>query len=76
MKKSYSELLKDVRWQKKRLLILKRDKWACVQCGYNDGTLHVHHKYYLKDHKPWEYPSKDLITLCELCHNWEKQKNE
>lgn len=30
--------------------------------------LNVHHKYYIQDRKPWEYPDEALITLCESCH--------
>jgi 5-methylcytosine-specific restriction endonuclease McrA len=74
-KENYAEFLRDVCWQKKRLIIMSRDKWSCVQCGWNEGTLHVHHKYYIPEKKPWEYPNSALITLCEVCHNWEKQKN-
>ena len=74
-KESYSELLKDPRWQKKRLLIMQRDKWTCQDCGWKESTLHVHHKYYIPDKKPWEYPNKALITLCEGCHKWLKEKN-
>ena len=72
---NYLELLMDVRWQKKRLQIMKRDHWRCAGCGWNEGTMHVHHKYYIPGKKPWEYPNKALITLCELCHLWENYKN-
>lgn len=66
--KSYSELLKDPRWQKKRLQIMKRDKFTCRACDRNEKTLHVHHTYYDKDLLPWEYKNTDLVTLCETCH--------
>ena len=65
---NYSELLKDPRWQKKRLKILERDKFTCQLCGDKETTLNVHHKYYDKDKKPWEYPDKSLVTLCKDCH--------
>ena len=71
----YSDLLKDVRWQKKRLTILKRDNWRCTGCGWNEGSMHVHHKIYLPGKRPWEYPNKTLATLCEACHQWEVDKN-
>lgn len=69
--KSYSELLKDPRWQKKRLEIMERDNWSCLKCGcgLNDGTpLNVHHKYYRKGRAPWEYDDSCYVTLCEKCH--------
>lgn len=30
--------------------------------------LHVHHKYYIKDKLPWDYPDDALITMCAMCH--------
>ena len=71
MNKRYNELLKDGRWQMKRIKILERDHFRCVRCGKSaeEGTqLHVHHKFY-DGRAPWEYEDKDLITLCEDCHN-------
>ena len=67
-RQDYSELLKDPRWQKRRLEILNRDNWTCQICGAKDKMLHVHHTCYEKGKKPWEYPDKILITLCEECH--------
>jgi 5-methylcytosine-specific restriction endonuclease McrA len=34
----------------------------------NPVILHVHHKYYVLNNLPWEYPNEDLITLCHNCH--------
>lgn len=65
---TYAEMLKDPRWQKKRLEILERDEWACQMCHSGDKTLHVHHNYYDYSLLPWEYPEESLITLCEECH--------
>jgi hypothetical protein len=67
-KAEYSDLLKDPRWQKKRLKIIERDKWSCQLCQATDRTLHVHHTSYRGQIKPWEYPDKLLVTLCEKCH--------
>jgi hypothetical protein len=67
-KKNYYEKLKDPRWQKKRLEILERDKWACRNCGDKDSTLHIHHIFYVPKTEPWEIPNGLLITLCEDCH--------
>jgi len=65
---TYWELLKHPNWQKKRLLILDRDGFACQNCGDGEKTLHIHHTYYEKGLKPWEYPDVSLRTLCEDCH--------
>lgn len=67
-KKSYSDKLKDPRWQKKRLEIFKRDKFKCKLCGDEKTTLNVHHNVYFDYAEPWEYDNKDLVTLCEHCH--------
>ena len=64
----YAQQLKDPRWQRKRLEILNRDEWACVNCGSKDKTLHVNHKRYERGKSPWEYPDSLLETLCEDCH--------
>lgn len=66
MKKNYSELLKDPRWQKKRLEIMERDGFACKLCGNKKETLHVHHFAYANN--PWDVDNKALVTLCESCH--------
>lgn len=68
---SYSEKLKDPRWQKKRLEIFERDGFLCQNCFSKTKTLHVHHKYYLPVENPWEYPDSALVTLCEECHEQE-----
>lgn len=65
---SYYELLKHPLWQKKRLEIMERDRFACIECGAKDQTLTVHHKHYKKGCKPWEYDDTILVTLCDSCH--------
>lgn len=65
---TYSEKLKDPRWQKKRLEIFKRDNWRCIFCGDKGTTLNIHHLFYFKDKEPWEVSDGFLITLCEYCH--------
>lgn len=65
---TYSEKLKDPRWQKKRLEILNRDDWTCRYCGDKETTLHVHHELYTKGADPWDYDDYLLTTLCEECH--------
>lgn len=67
---SYFELLKDPRWQRKRLEIMERDWFACRICGDDKTTLNVHHQFYLSKLKPWEYENDTLMTLCEPCHKF------
>lgn len=66
---TYSEKLKDPRWQKKRLEIFQRDNWTCQKCEDTEATLNAHHKDYLRNVELWDYPDELLITLCENCHN-------
>lgn len=68
MSKTYSEKLKDPRWQKKRLEILERDKFTCQSCKSKTKTLHVHHVEYENNKNPWDYNSGILQTLCKDCH--------
>lgn len=67
---NYSSQLRDRRWQKKRLEILKRDGFTCRMCGSEDNSeqLHVHHVFYRKGLAVWEYPDESLISVCESCH--------
>lgn len=67
----YKEQIKSPKWQKRRLEILNRDNFTCQICGSTDRMLHVHHTYYEKGKKIWEYGDDQLITLCEDCHEYE-----
>lgn len=67
-RKSYSELLKDYRWETRRQQILQRDGRACTRCTCSQKILHVHHLYYVAGRMPWNYPNFALQTLCEDCH--------
>ena len=66
--KTYSDKLKDPRWQKKRLEIMQRDEWKCQGCGDKKNTLNVHHLRYIENKKPWEYEDMYYMTLCDECH--------
>lgn len=66
---TYSEKLKDPRWQRKRLEILNRDNWKCTNCGNDKLTLHVHHEKYFGE--PWEIDNSKLKTICHKCHEIE-----
>lgn len=38
--------------------------------------LNIHHQYYIKGLKPWEYDNESLITLCQDCHMKEHQSKQ
>ncbi len=65
---TYSEKLKDPRWQKRRLEVLAANDWMCDRCGSKDNTLHVHHNFYRSKTEPWDYPDYALRVVCESCH--------
>ncbi len=73
---SYADLLRDPRWQKKRLQIMERDGWRCIACHSDKKTLNVHHSRYVQGRMPWEYPDEELHTLCEDCHADEHGKGK
>jgi hypothetical protein len=65
---TYSEKLRDPRWQIKRLEAMQRADFECENCGDRESTLHVHHNCYFKGRDPWEYDNSQLTVLCESCH--------
>lgn len=71
-KKTYSDLLKDPRWQKKRLEILSRDEFTCQYCYSTTKTLHVHHGVYEENTLPWDHTPSGMVTLCHDCHEKEE----
>lgn len=72
MKNEKAAVYNDIRWQKKRAYILKRDGYKCQECaryGRQRNGAHVHHVYPV-EHYPFEaYNNYNLITLCSACHN-------
>lgn len=78
MNKVYDKKLSDPRWQKKRLLIFQRDNFTCQnsKCGNKEIELQVHHLEYLGNLQPWEYPDDMLKTLCAICHEKERGREE
>jgi len=47
---------------------MKREDFKCEHCESSDITLNVHHAYYERGRKPWDYPSRSLHCLCQPCH--------
>lgn len=69
----YGVLLLTQEWQRRRFQILERDRFGCRECSETQNTvglhrLHVHHRYYVLDKSPWQYPDEALTTLCSQCH--------
>lgn len=72
---TYLQYLRSPEWQNLRSQRLKIDNYKCQRCG-RPFDLQVHHLYY-----PLvlgtEDPYRDLVTLCDTCHEIiEHQKKE
>lgn len=65
---TYSQKLKDPRWQKRRLEVLSFYGFQCFFCKDLKSELHVHHKQYLRGRSPWDYSDDELVVLCVVCH--------
>lgn len=66
-KLSYSEKLRDPRWQALRLAVFQRDDFKCQYCQDTTTELQVHHHSYYGE--PWEAPIDTLTTYCKVCHS-------
>jgi hypothetical protein len=64
---TYSEKLKDKRWQNKRNAVKEKADFKCQDCG-SDKNLEIHHCYYKFGLEPWQYPIDSLRCLCSNCH--------
>jgi hypothetical protein len=53
-------------WQRKRALVLKRDRYHCVYCGARASR--VHYKQYAPRNIGSE-PIEWLVSVCERCHH-------
>ena len=71
--RNYNEKLEDPNWKRRRTEILKRDNYQCQRCK-SRLSIQVHHKKYIINRDPWEYPDENLITLCRYCHKKEHKK--
>ena len=74
----YSDELKTREWQQFREEVIedRRDKQECAhpdcdRCGMETDqweTLQVHHKFYKRNARAWEYRPNDMLLLCPKCH--------
>lgn len=66
---TYSEKLRSPDWQRKRLELLSHANFTCQACLSTDKELHVHHRVYLRNTDPWDYPDFAYEVLCKDCHS-------
>jgi 5-methylcytosine-specific restriction endonuclease McrA len=60
------------KWKRKRLQILKRDGYMCQHCkryGKAVPATTVHHIKHADEYPEMAFADKNLISLCEGCHN-------
>jgi len=58
-------------WRTYRVRCIEAVDGLCQMCGRgkDDGkTMQVHHPYYVRGRKPWEYPIEHCVVLCRGCH--------
>lgn len=63
---------KDKRWERKRLVILKRDDYKCRECrryGKTKQANTVHHIYPLEQYPELYLVDDNLLSLCGSCHD-------
>lgn len=73
----YQAMLRDPRWQKRRLEILSAHEFKCDECGDTKHELQVHHCWYTKGSAPWEYEDACYRVLCNGHHEqWHDNKAE
>lgn len=68
---TYYQQLRSPQWLKFALQFKEAHNWTCEACGAKqskENELTVHHIYYLRGVKPWDYPDKLLECLCWPCH--------
>ena len=64
----YQEAIRHPRWQKRRLEKMQSVGFKCENCGNTEIELQIHHTFYDKDRKPWEYTLSELRCWCTDCH--------
>lgn len=60
------------KWERKRNVVLRRDKYECRECKrYGKTTLAtvVHHIYPLEYYPQYALLTDNLLSVCGKCHN-------
>lgn len=60
------------KWRRKRQQILRRDGYMCQHCkryGKAVQATTVHHIKHADEYPDLAYDDKNLVSLCEGCHN-------
>ena len=60
------------KWERVRKSILRRDGYMCQECkryGKRREGNHVHHIFPVEHYPELAWEPKNMITLCQNCHN-------
>lgn len=60
------------KWEQKRKAILRRDQYLCRECrryGRATPAATVHHVHPIEERPDLALDSRNLISLCDECHN-------
>ena len=66
------KFLDSARWQRKRAAVLRRDGYICQDCkryGRKTPATLVHHVIPYEEDAARALDEKNLVSLCEACHN-------
>jgi RNase P subunit RPR2 len=58
-------------WANFKNEVIEIDGGKCTSCSRSKAhgaVLQVHHRQYISDRMPWEYPHELCFTLCSRCH--------
>jgi hypothetical protein len=65
----YNKLLSSPQWIARRNEIVSVSNSRCELCDKSDNGIEVHHRYYVLNRLPWEYPDDCFMVLCSSCHS-------
>lgn len=75
---SWTERLRDARWQAKAAEIRDAAGYRCEDCGRQKGdgrfVFEVHHCAYILGAEPWDHPNSLLKCLCPECHEFRQDR--
>lgn len=66
------DFYKTTKWKKLRSAVLRRDGYLCAMCkryGRATEATTVHHIKHADEYPELIYDPKNLMSLCEGCHN-------
>ena len=66
------EIYNTSKWERTRNAVLRRDSYQCQECkryGRIREAKHVHHVFPIEHYPELALDRRNLISLCQQCHN-------